>query len=325
MKPLLPWHAAHWRQLCAYIAQRRIPQALLITGNTGLGKRELAERFAAALLCEAPRADGESCGRCHGCKLNAAGTHPDLFWVAPDEPGKAIGINQIRELIADMQLKPQYETYRVVIIDPADQLNRAAANAFLKCLEEPSERTVIILITAKPTKLPITIASRCQRLIVSPPDRGVAVAWLKQHAVGNPEALASLSQNAPLTALQYAGEQTLTAQSDCFKAWLAVAKHRASPVVIAEDWQKLPLPTLLLWLMCWLTDLIKCKIQAPACQLSDSSLQAPLQELCGQLDLKNLFQLYDVLLAARERIDTQINKQMMLEEILIQWSELNRS
>jgi DNA polymerase-3 subunit delta' len=325
MKPLLPWHKAHWQRLCDYITQQRIPQALLITGNKGLGKRELAERFAASLLCSAPNADGESCNQCHGCKLIAAGNHPDLIYIVPEEPGKAIGINQIRELILDTQLKPQYDAYRVVIIDPADQLNKAAANAFLKCLEEPTERTLIILITAKPAKLPITIVSRCQRLAINPPDRNTVIDWLKQQSIGDPETLAALSQNAPLAALQYAGEDTLSIQSSCFKAWLDIAQHRASPVVIAEDWQKLPLPALLLWLTSWLADMIKCKFLVHPSQLFNTSLQRPLQELSRPLDLKNLFQLYDLLLAARERIDSQINKQMMLEEILILWSEINRS
>src|SRR5512140_3149225 len=99
MTPLLPWHQTPWRQLCGYLRQQRIPQALLISGNKGLGKRQLAERFAAVLLCHTPNTDGEACGNCHGCKLHAAGNHPDLLMVSPDEPGKAIGINLIRELI----------------------------------------------------------------------------------------------------------------------------------------------------------------------------------------------------------------------------------
>jgi DNA polymerase III subunit delta' len=325
MKPLLPWQKAQWRQLCGYIRQQRIPQALLITGNKGLGKRELAERFAAALLCHAPKANGETCGQCHGCKLHAAGNHPDLFVVSPEEPGKAIGINRIRELIVDTQLKPQYDAFRVVIIDPAEQLNRPAANAFLKCLEEPTERTVILLISAKPAKLPITITSRCQRLAVNPPDHTTVVAWLQAQSVAEPEALATLAQNAPFAALHYADENALQTRNDCFKTWVDIAKHRISPIVIAEDWQKLPLPSLLSWLTYWLIDLIKCKFRKGDNLFPESPFHASLQELSGRLDLKDLYQLYDLLLAARERLDSQLNKQMMLEEILIQWSELNRS
>jgi DNA polymerase-3 subunit delta' len=325
MKPLLPWQQAQWRQLCGYLRQRRIPQALLISGNKGLGKRELAERFAAALLCRAPSAEGEACGSCQACKLHAAGNHPDLLAVAPEEPGKAIGINTIRELIADIQLKPQYDAYRVVIIDPAEQLNRASANAFLKCLEEPTERTVIILVTANPAKLPITIASRCQRLALAPPDRAAAVAWLQAQSVADPDTLAALAQNAPLTALAYAEEQVLTTRNGCFKAWLDLARHRASPIAIAEDWQKLPLGPLLSWLTDWVIELAKCKFRPQEPHAPLSLGDRPLQELADRLDLRGLYRLYDLLLAARERLDSQINKQMMLEEILIQWAELNRS
>lgn len=322
MKPLLPWQHPQWRQLCAYLNQGRVPQALLIHGNKGLGKRALAERFAAALLCFSPDENGESCGRCQGCTLHAAGNHPDLFMIEPEETGKAIGINTIRELIADLQLKPQYGAHRVVIIDPAEQLNRAAANAFLKGLEEPGERTVIILVTAKPSALPITIASRCQRLAVTAPDRATVVDWLKAQSVADPEELAALARNAPLAALSHAGDHALTTRRDCFKVWLDLAKHRACPVAVAEDWQKLPLPALLAWLTGWSSDLIRCKFQPDP---HPSPTLAPLQELSLRLNLKDLYRLYDLLLAARERQDSQINKQMMLEEILIQWSELNRS
>lgn len=166
---LLPWQQQNWAHLCSYIAQKRIPQALLITGNKGLGKQQLADQFAVALLCATPQSDGTACGRCSSCLLVNADTHPDLIHIQPDEPGKGITIGQIRSLIIRLALKPQFEAYRVVIINPAEMMNNAAANAFLKCLEEPTERTAIILITEKPAKLPATIVSRCQKLAIATP------------------------------------------------------------------------------------------------------------------------------------------------------------
>ena len=324
MNPSSPWLDACWRQLCAYIDQNRIPQALLITGNKGLGKRGLAERFAGTLLCSNPSTVGVSCGRCHGCKLYAAGNHPDLFLIAPEEPGKAIGINQIRELIADTQLKPQYDTYRVVIIDPAEQMNRSAANAFLKCLEEPAERTVIILISSKPAKLPPTITSRCQRLAIKAPDRDIAPLWLDEHSVAATDRSSAPSKNNVENTSGDVGDAMLATRNACFKSWVAIARHRTSPVAVAEEWQKLPLPLLLFWLTSWLVDIIKCKFLPYSIPPSNSPYPNPLQELAAQLDLKSLYQLYDLLLASYERIDSQVNKQMMLEEILILWSESNR-
>ena len=180
---LLPWQQQNWDQLCNYRMQNRVPQALLITGNKGLGKQHLANQFAFSLLCAKPQDNGLGCGHCDSCLLLNAETHPDFIQIRPDEPGKAITIGQIRSLVTRLTLKPQFESYRVVIVNPADLMNNAAANAFLKCLEEPTERTVILLITDKPAHLPATIVSRCQKLAVAKPDKEIVFAWLKQQNV----------------------------------------------------------------------------------------------------------------------------------------------
>lgn len=332
----LPWQQNNWAHLCSYIAQQRIPQALLITGNKGLGKQQLAHQFAVALLCATPKANGMACGHCSSCMLVNADTHPDFIQLQPEELGKGIGIGQIRSLITRLTLKPQFETYRVVIVNPADKMNNAAANAFLKCLEEPTERTVIILITEKPAKLPATIISRCQKLAIPTPDKEIVVDWLAD-TLQSKSPLApllqrgdlfcnvSLAQGAPLLALDYANDQTLSLRNECFEAWMAIAKQLKSPVIIAEDWHKLPAAPLIFWVTSWIIDLIKCFYHTNVENLYNPDLSGQLQELSKRLELKGLYKLYDLLLLDRQRLDTQINKQLLFEEILIQWHELNRS
>lgn len=327
----LPWQQHLWEHLCSYIAQKRIPQALLITGNKGLGKQQLANQFAVALFCATPQANGVACGLCSSCLLVNAETHPDFIQVQPEEPGKSITIGQIRSLITRLTLKPQFDTYRVVIINPADKMNNAAANAFLKCLEEPTERTLVILITEKPAKLPATIISRCQKLPVATPDKETVVDWLaetlKCNADTNKTLLSNvaLAQGAPLLALDYANDETLTLRNECFNAWTAIAKQLKSPVIVAEDWHKLPASPLIFWMTSWIIDLIKCSYHTGIENLYNPDLNRQLQELSERLELKGLYKLYDLLLAGRQRLDTQINKQLLFEEILIQWHELNRS
>ena len=323
---LLPWQQQNWEHLCSYIAQKRIPQALLITGNKGLGKQQLANQFAYSLLCEKTQANGLCCGHCGSCLLLNAQTHPDFIQINPEEPGKAITIGQMRSLITKLTLKPQFEAYRVVVVNPADKMNNAAVNAFLKCLEEPTERTIIILITDRPAKLPATIVSRCQKLPVTTPDKESILAWLKQqHIQDNLDALLGLAQGAPLLAQDYAGNDSLAQRNECFKAWMAIASQQNHPVIVAENWQKLPESSLIFWITSWVIDLIKCTYQAKAENLYNPDLNKPLKELAQQLELKGLYKLYDLLLLCRQRLDTQINKHMMFEEILIQWSELNLS
>ncbi|MDD1626241.1 MAG: DNA polymerase III subunit delta', partial [Methylococcaceae bacterium] len=193
--------------------------------------------------------------------------------------------------------------------------------------EEPTERTLMLLITDKPAHLPATIISRCQKLAVAKPDKETAFAWLKQQNVDtlqcNASALLGLAQGSPLLALDYASDGTLTLRNDCFKAWMDIAKQRRHPAIIAEDWHKLPESPLIFWITSWIIDIIKCCYQLKAGWLYNPDMKEPLQELSQQLELKELYKLYDLVLTSRQRINTQINKHTMFEEILIKWFELN--
>ena len=326
---VLPWQQPNWARLCEYRAQNRVPQALLISGNKGLGKQHLAQQFAFSLLCVKPQDNGLRCGHCDRCLLLNAQTHPDFIEISPEEPGKTITIGQIRGLVTRLTLKPQFESWRVVIVSPADLMNKAAANAFLKCLEEPTERTVILLVTDKPAHLPATIMSRCQKLAVARPDKATVVTWLKQQnteiSQDNAMTLYGLAEGSPLLALDYARDGTLALRNDCFKAWMDIAKQRRHPVIIAEDWYKLPESSLIFWITSWIMDMIKCRYPIKSDWLYNPDLIESLQELSSQLELKELYKLYDLLLVNRQRLNTQINKQTLFEEILIKWFELNPS
>ena len=148
----IEWLAPHWQRLTGHIQSARVPQALLIVGRDGVGKARLAETFAQRLLCRTP--NEYACGTCHSCRLFAAQTHPDFLRIQPEEPGKAIPVDAIRALIADLSLKPQYSGRRVVLIGMAHQLNVSSANSLLKTLEEPDEHTTLVLLTDSPQSLP---------------------------------------------------------------------------------------------------------------------------------------------------------------------------
>ncbi|AEG01853.1 DNA polymerase III subunit delta' [Methylomonas methanica] len=323
-----PWQQAVWQHLLSYKELQRIPQALLITGVSGIGKRHLADAYARALMCHTPLSDYADCGKCQSCKLFAAQTHPDFLQVEPDEPGKAIGIDKIRQLIVKLALKPQFETQRVVIISPADSLNNASANAFLKCLEEPTARTCLILLTEKPSRLPATIRSRCQVVTCEVPERGMAEQWLQQQGVGeNRNILLSLSQGAPLLARAYAQQNFIAVRQDCFNAWVQVAEGKMNLVALAEQWQKtavVDLHVLLTWMLGWVADLIKSCCQIEADRLCNPDMKKPLQALAKRLELMRLYPFYDSLLIARSQLSTPINKQLLLEQLLISWSQLNK-
>lgn len=324
-----PWQQAIWQHLKGYISQQRVPQALLLTGVPGLGKRYLADIYASALLCEAPSSEGFACGSCGACKLYHANTHPDHLIIEPEESGKVIGIDKIRQLIVKLALKPQYEAYRMVIFQPADALNIASANAFLKCLEEPSERTCFILISDQPSKLPATIRSRCQKIHLERPDKRLVSDWLTQQGIRDDiDQLLSMAQGAPLLAKQYAERQFVPLRREAFEAWLQLARGKGNALAVAEQWQKqetVDLSVILAWLASWLADMVKLAHGAEESGLDNPDFKKSLQALAERLELKGLYQHYDSVLRSRSLLATQLNKQLLTERLLIDWSQLNHT
>jgi DNA polymerase-3 subunit delta' len=159
--------------LQSMLLSEEIPHALLFMGEAGIGKRTVALTFAQTLLCherQIPEGDSEGwiepCNRCLSCKKLADQNHPDLTIVEPE--GSTIKIEQIRALQERIVYKPLDGPKRIILIDPADKMNAAAANGLLKTLEEPPTHAILILITSKPFSLPETILSRCQKISFYP-------------------------------------------------------------------------------------------------------------------------------------------------------------
>lgn len=151
-------------QAFARVVQRgRLAHAYLFTGPPGVGKRLFADELAKALLCEAPpQARLEACDQCPACVQVEAGTHPDHVVARRPEESLEVPIEVVRELCRSFALKSARGRGKVAILDDADDLNDAAANCFLKTLEEPPPRSVLLLIgTSAERQLP-TIVSRCQ-------------------------------------------------------------------------------------------------------------------------------------------------------------------
>jgi len=185
-----PWQQRVYDQAAAAIDAGRLGHGLLFCGPAQLGKRAVAERLAQRLLCKDRRVDGEPCDACRGCRLYAAGTHPDyqlLSFVHNKEGTRLrteIVIEQVRRLSEQMVLTPQFGGAQIAIVDPAEAINHAASNALLKTLEEPVPGRYLWLVSAHPARLSATIRSRCQRLEFHLPPREEALAWLasNQHA-----------------------------------------------------------------------------------------------------------------------------------------------
>jgi DNA polymerase-3 subunit delta' len=205
--PLAPWQQRAFDQAVAALEGGRMGHALLFCGPAGLGKRAVAEALAGYVLCQAPAAPGQACGRCRSCRLFAArsqrdpletrpdgslaqplghSSHPDLLlvgyeWRLKPQPARMrteIVIDQIRELSERLEMSAEFGV-RVALVEPADAVNNAAWNAVLKTLEEPLPGRYLWLVASQPARLPATIRSRCQRLEFRLPPREEALAWLQ--------------------------------------------------------------------------------------------------------------------------------------------------
>lgn len=325
MNTLVPWLVSTFADLQQRRAKGRLAHALMFIGPAGIGKHQLAERFAQSLLCAQPHADGQPCGQCHACSLYAAGTHPDLFRLSPEEDSKNIRIDQIRALIERISLSSHYGRHKVVILNPADAMNIAAANALLKTLEEPPADTILLLITDRPSFLPATIRSRCQTLRFALPARDEAQAWLATQ-LGNPEeaaVLLALAGGAPLAAQDLAEEQ-LTRRQEMLNDWQQLARGEADPVKLAADWVKPGLRLPITWIYGWVADMIRLR-NGGENQLTNQDAKAALQNLAEELDLTRLYGLLDRVMETIKLANSQVNPQTLMEGILLYWSNLPRN
>jgi len=150
-------------------------QAFLFTGPPGSGRSNAAVAFAAALECEQ---QPPGCGVCHSCHTVLAGTHADVTVVRTDR--LSIGVDEVRDLVRRSALAPVGRRWQVMIVEDADRLTDQAANALLKAIEEPTDRTVWILCAPTVEDLLPTIRSRCRLVTLSTPSAEEVAGFLSR-------------------------------------------------------------------------------------------------------------------------------------------------
>jgi DNA polymerase-3 subunit delta' len=212
----------------------RLAQAYCFVGPAGVGKRLAALALAQAVNCLSPVASDagrDACGACAACRKIAAGNHPDVALVEPDEK-TVITIEQVREVAARAALRAYEAAVKVWILDPADQMQEPAANALLKTLEEPAGRSLFVLLVETAGALLPTIRSRCQEVPFAPLGEAELRTILERH--GRPPAEAALA--AALAAGSAAAALTLD----------PAAAREARDAALREVWESLDsIPALL--------------------------------------------------------------------------------
>ncbi|MGK2851556.1 MAG: hypothetical protein ACSLFN_11680 [Candidatus Limnocylindrales bacterium] len=179
----------------------RAPHAVLLVGAEGVGKTTLALDLAAGLLCTADDPAARPCGTCRACRMVAAGGHPDVHRLAPEGPGRQVGIGGpgahapgIRDLISALSLLPVEGGARIAIVESAQRMNEDAQAALLKTLEEPPGGVTLILCADAEEPLLPTIRSRCARLRLGPVGARDIESILAAHGVADPPLAARLAR-----------------------------------------------------------------------------------------------------------------------------------
>ena len=252
----LPWHDAQWTRIERSVRSGRVPHALLLRGGGGRGKAMFAGRLAAVLLCGS---DAAPCGECASCRLCEAGSHPDRIDVGLAEERREIVVDQIRALIHSVSLTARFGRWKAVIVDPADAMNRHAANTLLKTLEEPPGAAVFILVSSNHAQLLPTIRSRCQRIDFPVPDTAIALDWLRDR-VPEREAVLALARGAPIRAVEMADGGLLAVRAELDRSLDEILAD-GDPMAVAARWKELGRETVTRWLVDILADRVRRSVR----------------------------------------------------------------
>jgi DNA polymerase III subunit delta' len=308
------WLSEHIASLQASRASGRMPHALLIHESPGAGGAWLAFWVARLLLCT--NKDQAPCGVCTACKQASEGRHADLTIVQPTEESKQVRIEQVRDLCAEMALTSYQGGYKIGIVSPADAMNRFAANALLKTLEEPPQNTLLVLVASQPSRLPATIMSRCQRIRIKPPLRAQSLAWLQEEkGPGEWDAVLNVIGEAPLFAAEMDPAAVSKLSGEVRQQLADASAGRLDPVATAERWFRSELPLRLMCFETWLTERVRRHL-APGLDSVELRSGAHLPARDSVLNIRTAFELLDRVRELKASLDTPINRSLALESLL---------
>ena len=323
---VMPWHLVLWHQLTRLADSGRMPHALLIHGAHGLGKQSLAEALIARTLCAKP--EEQACGHCHSCRMLASGYHPDLLRVGPEEGKRQIRIDPIREVNRFVSQTAQQGGYRVIVISPAEAMNIAAANALLKSLEEPGDKTLFILLSDVPSRMLPTIRSRCQQWSLPSVAFETCRGWLIEKLNSADEAYFwwQVAGGLPLLAVELAAPEERALRHQIHDSFEQLVRG-AEPVSEAARLDRQAIDAILWYGIAWLEDLIRLGLSGEAEVLHNPDLEPLYRQAVKNGRVQDWFRLLDY---AREQrrllaVGANPNPQLVLEAWLVRWSALLRS
>ncbi|MCD5992538.1 DNA polymerase III subunit delta' [Pseudomonas sp. CDFA 602] len=324
MADAYPWQQDLWQQMAG---RAQHAHAYLLHGPAGIGKRALAERLMANLLCQ--KLDGlDACGQCKSCLLLVAGSHPDNYVLEPEEPDKPIKVDQVRDLVSFVVQTSQMGGRKVVLIEPVEAMNINAANALLKSLEEPSGNTVLLLVSHQPSRLLPTVKSRCVQQACPLPSEQMSLAWLDSALPDCTEQerqeLLTLAAGSPLAAVTLNAQGVREQRAQVVEGVKKLLKQQQSPTQLAESWKDIPLLLLFDWFCNWSHLILRYQLTEDEDGLGLADMRKVVQYLAQKSSRAKVLEIQDWSLAQRQKVMSKanLNRVLLLEALLVQWAGL---
>ncbi len=309
-----------------------LAHAYLFAGPKSVGKTSTALAFAAALNCDDPTPEGDSCGNCLSCIRIEAGTDLDVQLIQPEKNQTLI--KQMGDMIANLVYAPVHGKRRACIIEQADTLNAAAENSILKVLEEPPDYAVMILLSRNPSSLLPTIRSRCRlvrfrasatteveevlrsRFDLSD-DQARIVASSSEGAIGRAISMASdpdmlEDRRAALEVLQWWADSPAIAALKAAETLRKIAKPSKSEEGEGQTTVR-RLQVLLDYIQSWYADLLQIKVLGGRAVLTNVDFEESLRAHAGAYSTGRLRSGINSIMATRRYLEGNITAQLALE------------
>lgn len=316
-----PWLNGPYRQLVSQYQGDRGHHALLMHAVKGMGDEALVYGLSRWLLCQ--HHDGEkSCGKCHSCHLMIAGNHPDWHVLTPEKGKNSLGVEPVRQLIETLYNYSQQGGAKVVWLPQTELLTEAAANALLKTLEEPPERTYFVLGCREPSRLLPTLRSRCFYWHLSTPEAPLATQWIARQLQAEPLAIQTalrLTEGTPIAALELLQPERWK-QREQFCLQLLSSWQQRDLLSLLPQLNHDDAAERLHWLASVLLDVIKYQ-QGAADYVINLDQQPLISSLASEMNNAFLQQNLQGWMLCRQQLLSVVgvNRELLLTERLLNW------
>jgi DNA polymerase-3 subunit delta' len=314
---LLPWLAPALAQFDAVRGRGQLGHAWLLSGTEGLGKINLALVLAHRLLGTTalpPILEADAAIAALPQRHNPSDRHPDLHWLYPEEEKDTISVEQVRDVIDACSLTAHRGVAKVVVVEPAEALTTAAANALLKTLEEPTPDTYLLLVSHRPGRLAATIRSRCQQLKLDLAPVPVLAGWLGM----TPAAVAAAAEvvgPAPLPIARAIRDNDYNIFNELQNDLTQISEDRVDPLAVAQSWAKEHTEVALAWLGRRLHAEIRLRLGGVSTEVTVPD-SATLHNAWQGVPTRTLFELHAKAEQLRNLLGSGLNVELALQALL---------